>query len=588
MNYKINDTYLFVAMGIVEGKNEKKYISLRRPGEENISQFVPAYDFQTEWVDKFPCKVWCEVLNYIADRDICVLQQCYYDLLASLYTGLPQTNKFKVVSSKIDSNTNNNYYILKDAYGLCHRYYVDDGKCNIGEEIELLVESVVKRGNRHAFLSLATLNTAKPSISVNSEATEDAKNTTENEDPRSETTFGKENDKKEFKSSIVFTPADINPKIDEQIKTIMKTIAGFMNKNGGTLYLGVNDAGEVCGIESDFKYLNTSETDGYTYHMNQEGYEIKIRESIKQHLTNASLGNLVTLEFKQKGDKTYCVITVKQSKYPVFFNGTKLYQRMGNQTNLLKDFEIYLFINERIAKFNIQPQPSYTEDPTEGEYGEQRGNAIDDTTNEQTEEEKKADEATKFKVHRPVLTPWRYVRLYADGGWSYDTKGTPAAPNPVYEIVIPKEKKVASDNRLIMVYKNGCVDAVMLGDLRPTNKDHKYANGWLPSEGLLTAFVVNNHEAIAFRSHTQDGEQWNKIHYATAVTAHPKMGNKGNKVVNELKNATIDNAAIVPKELEDRLSSYRLADSQTSQYLGFKRSDPSFRDSLHLLDAIFE
>lgn len=132
------------------------------------------------------------------------------------------------------------------------------------------------------------------------------------------------------------------------------------------------------------------------------------------------------------------------------------------------------------------------------------------------------------------------------------------------------------------------LDAIMLNDLRPNKYDHKYANGWLPSEGLLTAFVANNHEAIAFRSHTQDGEQWNKIHYATAVTAHPKMGNKGNKVVNELKNAAIDNAVIVPKEFEDRLSSYRLADNQTSQYLGFKRSDPSFRDSLPLLDAIFE
>lgn len=132
------------------------------------------------------------------------------------------------------------------------------------------------------------------------------------------------------------------------------------------------------------------------------------------------------------------------------------------------------------------------------------------------------------------------------------------------------------------------LDAIMLNDLRPNKYDHKYANGWLPSEGLLTAFVANNHEAIAFRSHTQDGEQWNKIHYATAVTAHPKMGNKGNKVVNELKNAAIDNAVIVPKEFEDRLSSYRLADSQTSQSIGFKRSDPSFRDSLPLLDAIFE
>ena len=255
---------------------------------------------------------------------------------------------------------------------------------------------------------------------------------------------------------------------------------------------------------------------------------------------------------------------------------------------MLKDFEVYLFIHDRIAQFNMQTQPANPEDVTTNGYGDEVGDSVVNPTKEQSEEEKKADEAAKITITRPVLTPWRYVRLYADGGWSYDTKDTPAEPNPVHEIVLPQEKKAANDNRLIMVYKNGCVDAIMLNDLRPKQYDHKYANGWLPSEGLLTAFVANNHEAIAFRSHTKDGEQWNKIHYATAVTAHPKMGNKGNKVVNELKNATIDSAVIVPKEFEDRLSSYRLADSQTSQYLGFKRSDPSFRDSLHLLDAIFD
>ena len=519
------------------------------------------------------------------DRDVYVLRQCYHDVLQSLYLGLPQTYKFKVVNSKVDDKTNNSFYVLKDAYGLVHRFYSMHGETfNIGDEVEMLVESIVERDNRNAFLSLS-LPKAESLPDDFANVTNDADTS---EDPYVTTTFGHENDNVEFKSSIVFTPADIKPKIDEQIKTIMKTIAGFMNKNGGTLYLGVNDAGVVCGIENDFKYLNTSETDCYTYQQNKDGYEIKIRESIKQHLTNACLGNLVTLEFKQVGDKTYCIITIKQSKHPVFYNGTKLYQRMGNQTNMLKDFEIYLFINERISQFNMQIQPVDTEDDTANEYDASADNSGTEATTEQTEEEKKADEATKFKFTRPVLTPWRYVRLYADGGWSYDTKDTPAEPNPVYEIVIPQEKKAANDNRLIMVYKNGCVDAVMLGDLRPKQYDHKYANGWLPSEGLLTAFVVNNHEALAFRSHTQDGEQWNKIHYSTAIRNHQRMGNQGNVVVNERFSATIDSVAIVPKELEDRLSSYCLTDNQTSQYLGFKRSDPSFRDSLHLLDAIFE
>ena len=580
MNYQIHESYPFVATGVIEGKNEKKYIALRKAGEENVTQFVPAYDFQTEWVDKFPCKMWCEILD-IAENDIYVLQQCYYDLLTDLYTGLPQKNKFKVIDSKTDCNTNNHFFILKDAYGLCHRCYADDGTYSIGEEVELLVEAVVERGNHHGFLSLTTPKATQPSLDSNATSEEE-----QNEDPRTTTTFGQENECTEFKSSIVFTPADINPKIDEQIKTIMKTIAGFMNKDGGTLYLGVNDAGVVCGIESDFKHLNTSETDRYTYHQNQDGYEIKIRESIKRHLTNASLGNLVTLEFKTENEKTYCVVTVKQSKYPVFFNGTKLYQRMGNQTNLLKDFEIYLFIEERINKFGAQTQPADTEDTTAGEYEDQSGNANVETTKEQAEEEKKADEATKIVIERPVFTPWRYVRLYTEGRWSYGKKSMQGDPELVHEIMIPKEKNHKTDCRLVIAYKDGCIDTVAIGNVKPNTEDKIYTTkGWHDEIGVIAAFVADERELLAVRCNA-NGEECTKFHKLTDISVHPGMGRNGNTIINS--DATITAAALVPKVLEDRLGSYLVKKTQKSNFNGFKRSDPSFRDSLPLLDAIFE
>lgn len=583
MNYEIHNTYPFVAEGIIEGKNEKKYIALRRAGEDKVSQFAPAYDFQTEWVDKFPCKMWCEVMDYNADKDICILQQCYYDLLSSLYSGLPQTNKFKVVNSKIDSNTNNNFYILKDAYGLCHRFYSNHNETyNIGDEVEMLVESVVQRDNRHGYLSLCLPKAQAIDKKDNSGSAPS------NEDPRTTSRFGCENDNTEFKSSIVFTPADVNPKIDEQIKTIMKTIAGFMNKDGGTLYLGVNDAGVICGIESDFKYLNSSETDRYTYHQNQDGYELKIRESIKRHLTSANLGNLLTLTFVSEDDKTYCIAEIKQSKYPVFFNGNKLYQRMGNQTNMLKDFEIYLFIEDRISRFGAQNQPTDTEDTTASEYNAPEAKPSSIVTEDQKEEEKKADEATKLKITKPTLTPWRYIRLYTGGRWSYGKKPTKDTTDLVREIILPKEKNGKKENRLMIVYKNGCVASVLIGNIKPAKEDYIYSNGWKSDTEILDAFVANEHESIAYRSETTDGEQWNKLHYSCDISDQEKMGGKGNKVVNDLLGATITNVALVPTDFLSRLDSYRVKANQTSSSLGFKRSDPSFRDSLHLIDAIFE
>jgi len=48
------------------------------------------------------------------------------------------------------------------------------------------------------------------------------------------------------------------------------------------LYLGVNDSGSISGINDDFKYLNSSETDTYTYSENIDGFELKIRNTVKQ------------------------------------------------------------------------------------------------------------------------------------------------------------------------------------------------------------------------------------------------------------------------------------------------------------------
>ena len=61
------------------------------------------------------------------------------------------------------------------------------------------------------------------------------------------------------------------------IKSQSETIAGFLNNNGGNLYLGVNDNGFAVGIEHDLQYLNSSTTDYYTYEPSLDHYQLKIR-----------------------------------------------------------------------------------------------------------------------------------------------------------------------------------------------------------------------------------------------------------------------------------------------------------------------
>lgn len=76
--------------------------------------------------------------------------------------------------------------------------------------------------------------------------------------------FGSEGQELEFKTSIIF-PADnhMQPDRDRQSAVIMSTICGFLNSDtGGRLLMGVNDTGTATGVDTDMRFLGTSD-DGY-------------------------------------------------------------------------------------------------------------------------------------------------------------------------------------------------------------------------------------------------------------------------------------------------------------------------------------
>jgi Putative DNA-binding domain len=66
----------------------------------------------------------------------------------------------------------------------------------------------------------------------------------------------------EFKSSARWSSKGQvrDPKLEH---VIVKTIAGFMNAEGGTLLIGVDDKGQVVGLEADYQTLGKQNRDGY-------------------------------------------------------------------------------------------------------------------------------------------------------------------------------------------------------------------------------------------------------------------------------------------------------------------------------------
>lgn len=138
---------------------------------------------------------------------------------------------------------------------------------------------------------------------------------------------GGENEMVEFKSSLRwdYRQNNTNKMVEYQC---LKTVAAFLNFNGGTLFIGVDDSEKIIGLDKDFKSLGKPDKDGFELHLNNifiDSFGKEFRKYIHVTFENTKSGEI-------------CLVRVDPSKTPVFFkiNGTKeFYIRTGNSSNSL-------------------------------------------------------------------------------------------------------------------------------------------------------------------------------------------------------------------------------------------------------------
>ena len=110
---------------------------------------------------------------------------------------------------------------------------------------------------------------------------------------------------------------------------IAKTISGFMNAEGGTLLIGVDDQGNATGIEADYETLSKA---------NRDGYELFLVQLIADHITGPS-PSLCRITFHQVDGRDVCRVDVGASAKPVFTRArnskdhTDFWVRLGNRTD---------------------------------------------------------------------------------------------------------------------------------------------------------------------------------------------------------------------------------------------------------------
>lgn len=155
-----------------------------------------------------------------------------------------------------------------------------------------------------------------------------------------------ESDRLEFKSSARWN-LHTQARDDRIEQVIAKTVAGFLNADGGTLLIGIDDNGQTVGLAADFAVVKSPDPDRF---------ELWLRDFLTQALGQnaATLPAITFTAVEAAGADTYvCRVTCPSSPRPVYVRASKgpasteLWVRTGNSTRQLKVDEAVDYVMHR-------------------------------------------------------------------------------------------------------------------------------------------------------------------------------------------------------------------------------------------------
>ena len=141
----------------------------------------------------------------------------------------------------------------------------------------------------------------------------------------------------EFKSTLQWDIAR-----DKQNKALrfssLKTIAAFLNSQGGTLVIGVEDDGSIFGLDRDLALARNS----------RDGFEQLLVDLISQSIS-VTVAPYYRIRFEDIANQSVCIIDVERSPEPVFIKsdrGKEFFIRVGNTSRALDHEEMLKYVGE--------------------------------------------------------------------------------------------------------------------------------------------------------------------------------------------------------------------------------------------------
>jgi len=118
-------------------------------------------------------------------------------------------------------------------------------------------------------------------------------------------------------------------------KEVSIAIAAFANKEGGILFVGVDDDSNIIGLERDLKNFDN----------NVDKLSRSMTESIKNFLQNLPFISNLRISFPEKEGKIICIVQVPPAQEPIYVN------------DIVK--EPYVRLDKRSEKFDTESFVKY-------------------------------------------------------------------------------------------------------------------------------------------------------------------------------------------------------------------------------------
>lgn len=151
---------------------------------------------------------------------------------------------------------------------------------------------------------------------------------------------GGENDRVEFKSTARYNAhtGQADPRLEH---VVIKTIAGFANASGGTLLVGIDDDGELLGLDGDLSTMKKPDTDRY---------QLWLTDLLETTL-GKPVATAVRVTFPNVNGSQVCKVDVPAARSPVFVRppgvqNHEFWVRVGNSTRAMTGADVLAYTKE--------------------------------------------------------------------------------------------------------------------------------------------------------------------------------------------------------------------------------------------------